>query len=155
MHIIEQRLKELNIDLPAPGAAVANYVPYRLDDTLLTISGQLPMKAGHVLYQGLVGRDLTMEDGQEAARLCAVNILAQIKAALNGDWDRLKGIIRLGGFVAAPSAFIDHPRVINGASDLMVSVLGELGRHARVAVGVSSLPLNAAVEIDAFVCLKP
>lgn len=154
MHMIDQRLAELNIDLPPSGPAVANYVPYRVDQGFLTIAGQLPMKSGQVLYQGIVGRDLTLEQGQEAARLCAINILAQIKSALNGDWTRLLGVVRLGGFVASGPDFTDHPKVVNGASDLIVSVLGDVGRHARFAVGVSSLPLGAAVEVDAFVSVR-
>jgi enamine deaminase RidA (YjgF/YER057c/UK114 family) len=145
---VEQRLAELGIELPAPAAAAANYVPVRRSGDLLVVSGQLPTEAGAVRYRGKLGGGVSLEDGQAAARLCAVNILAQVKAACGGDLERIAACLRLGGFVACTPEFADHPKVINGASDLIVDVLGEAGRHARAAVGIPSLPFDAAVEVD-------
>jgi enamine deaminase RidA (YjgF/YER057c/UK114 family) len=142
------RLRDLGIVLPAPAAAAANYIPVRRSENLVIVSGQLPMEAGAVRYKGKLGAGVTLEDGQAAARLCAINILAQV-AATCGDLDRVAACLRLGGFVACTPEFADHPKVINGASDLMVAVLGEAGRHARAAVGVPSLPFDAAVEVEA------
>jgi enamine deaminase RidA (YjgF/YER057c/UK114 family) len=119
----------------------------------LVVSGQLPIEAGSVRYRGKLGGGISLEDGQAAARLCAINILAQAKAA-SGDLERIAVCLRLGGFVACTPDFSDHPKVINGASDLMVAVLGEAGRHARAAVGVASLPLDAAVEVEAMFELR-
>lgn len=147
---IEQRLKKLGITLPAPNAPVANYVPYVISGPLLFISGQISNGPGGV-FKGKLGGTLTLEEGAAAARLCAINILAQINAALNGDLDRVKRIVKLGGFVNCVPEFEDQPKVINGASDLMVAVFGDAGRHARAAVGAPSLPLGAAVEVDAIV----
>jgi enamine deaminase RidA (YjgF/YER057c/UK114 family) len=146
---IDQRLRELGIELPAPAAPAGSYLPARRSGNLLIVSGQLPMEAGRVRYVGKLGAGVSLEDGQAAARLCAVNILAQAKAACEGRLDRLAGCLRLGGFVACTPDFADQPKVINGASDLMVAVLGDAGRHARAAVGVPSLPLDAAVEVEA------
>jgi len=147
---IEQRLKKLGITLPAPNAPVANYVPYVISGPLLFISGQISNGPGGV-FKGKLGGTLTLEEGAAAARLCAINILAQINAALDGDLDRVKRIVKLGGFVNCVPEFEDQPKVINGASDLMVAVFGDAGRHARAAVGAPSLPLGAAVEVDAIV----
>ena len=144
---IADRLRDLGIQLPAPAAAAANYIPTRRSGDLLVISGQLPMEAGTVRYTGKLGGGVSLEDGQAAARLCAINILAQVQAAC-GDLERVVACVRLGGFVACTPDFADHPKVINGASDLMVAVLGDAGRHARAAVGVPSLPFDAAVEVD-------
>ncbi|MBL6934439.1 MAG: RidA family protein [Alphaproteobacteria bacterium] len=146
---ITARLEELGITLPQLSAPLANYVPNLISDGNLYISGQLPMADGAVTYAGRLGAELDVEAGQAAARLCAVNILAQASAALDGDLDRIKRLVRLGGFVAATAEFSDHPKVINGASDLMVEVFGKAGRHTRIAAGCASLPLGAAVEIDA------
>lgn len=143
---VTDRLRALGIELPAPAAAAANYIPVRLSGNLVIVSGQLPMEAGTVRYQGKLGGGVSLEDGQAAARLCAINILAQVHAA--GGLDRVAACLRLGGFVACTPDFADHPKVINGASDLMVAVLGEAGRHARAAVGVPSLPFDAAVEVE-------
>lgn len=145
---IQQRLDALGITLDAPPAAVANYVPYVLDDKMLIISGQIPISEGSVQYKGKVGSDVDIDDAQAAARLCAINILTQAQAAI-GDLDRIERLVRLGGFVAATPDFYDHALVINGASDFMVDVLGDRGKHARAAVGCSSLPLNSAVEVEA------
>lgn len=147
------RLKELGIDLPQLAAPVANYVPFTLSGGTLYISGQLPVKDGQIV-KGLLGGDMDAEKGMEAARLCAINIIAQANAALGGDLDRVVRCLRLGGFVASTAAFFDHPKVINGASDLIVDVFGGAGKHARAAVGVAALPLGAAVEVDAIFEVK-
>jgi len=152
--MIEQRLQELNINLPAPTAAVANYVPFHVNNGCVVISGQLPLQNGQLVYKGHVGKDLSIEQGQEAARLCTINLLAQLKVACAGNWDQVVCCTRVGGFVACGPEFTDHPKVINGASDLIVDILGERGRHARCAVGVTSLPLGAAVEIEAIFRLQ-
>jgi len=145
---VEARLKELNLELPIPSTPIANYVPHLISGKQLYISGQLPLGPDGIAFQGKIGSDLDVNAGQEAARLCALYILAQAKDAL-GDLDRIERCLRLGGFVNSAFDFTDHPAVVNGASDLMVEVLGERGRHTRFAVGASSLPLGAAVEVDA------
>lgn len=145
----EQRLAELGIKLPDSVPPAANYVPARRIGNQVYISGQVPAEGGKDKFTGKLGSDYSVEQGQAAARLCAVNILAQLKQALGGDLDRVVGVIRLGGFVNAEPNFGDHPKVINGASDLMVEVFGEAGRHARAAVGCYSLPRNVPVEVDA------
>lgn len=151
---IDARLKELGIVLPEPAKSVANYVPYVLAGELLIISGQLPFADGRVIT-GRLGEDMTLADGVAAARACGIGILAQIRAALDGDWSRVRRILRLGGFVNSADSFTDQPKVVNGASDLMVEVFGEAGRHARAAVGVNTLPLGAAVEVEATVLIRP
>jgi len=145
---IEARLKALDLTLPEAKAAIATYVPFVHMNGQLLISGQLPLKGGKMTVAGPLSDGVDLAQGQEAARLCALNILAQAKAAL-GDLDRIVQLLRLNGFVNAAPGFADHSKVINGASDLMVEILGDKGRHTRIAVGCSSLPLNAAVEIDA------
>jgi enamine deaminase RidA (YjgF/YER057c/UK114 family) len=146
---IAARLKELGIVLPQPAAPAANYMPYTQAGNILIISGQLPMMDGKLAFTGKLGANVSLETGQEAAKVCAINILAQTNAALGGDLSRIKRCLRLGGFVASTPDFTQHPQVINGASNLMVDVLGEAGKHARAAVGVSALPFDAAVEVDA------
>ncbi|MBB5572437.1 MULTISPECIES: RidA family protein [Rhizobium] len=146
---IESRLKELGIVLPQAAAPAANYVPYVISGNLLYLSGQLPMENGKLGVTGLLGRDVDVAGGQRAAELCAINILAQAKAALDGDLGRIKRIIKLNGFVASAPEFVEQHLVINGASNLLANVLGDAGKHARAAVGMAALPLNAAVEIDA------
>jgi enamine deaminase RidA (YjgF/YER057c/UK114 family) len=146
---IEGRLRELGVVLPVPATAVANYVPWVISGSLLYISGQLPLEQGKLAAAGHLGEAVSIEDGYRAARLCALNLLAQASAALEGDFDRIVRLVRLSGFVACVPSFGDHPKVVNGASDLMVEVLGDAGRHTRVAVGVAALPLGAAVEVDA------
>ncbi len=143
---IENRLAELGITLPEPSTAVANYLPVVEDAGLITVSGQLPLRDGQLTCTGYVGGDVSVEDAYQAARLCAINGLALIKQAA-GSLDRVR-IIRVGGFVASASGFTGQPKVINGASDLLVEVLGDRGRHARAAVGVAELPLGAAVEVE-------
>lgn len=145
---IEARFQALGLILPEVPAPVANYVPFLHLNGQLFISGQLPMRDGRVAVAGKLGADLEIAQGQEAARLCALNILAQAKAALR-DLDRIVQCLRLNSFVNATPDFVDHPKVVNGASDLIVDVLGQKGRHTRIAVGCASLPLGAAVEIDA------
>jgi enamine deaminase RidA (YjgF/YER057c/UK114 family) len=147
---IESRLKELGIVLPAAAAPAANYVPFVLTGTQLWVAGQVTFWDGKLKYRGKVGGDLSLEDGVAAARVCGLNIIAQAKAAL-GDLDRVRRVVKLGGFVNAGPDFTDHPKVINGASDLIVEVFGDAGRHARFAVGASNLPLNSAVEVDAVI----
>lgn len=146
---VEQRLADKNIQLPAPAAPAANYVPWVVSGNLVFISGQLPVIDGALQYSGSVGRDVTIEDGQAAARLCALNILAQLKAACDGDLDRVVRCVKVGAFVSADPGFGDHPAVINGASDLIVEALGDAGKHARFAVAAPSLPLGSPVEVDA------
>lgn len=150
---IAARLAELGITLPAATAPVASYVPVVIEGNMLYVSGQLPLKDG-ALISGHLGRDVSLEDGQRAAELCALNILAQVSAALDGNLDRVSRCVRLGGFVACTADFIDQPKVINGASDLMIKVFGDAGKHARAAVGVPALPRGAAVEVDAVFALR-
>ena len=150
---IEQRLAELGIELPAAAAPVAAYVPVVVSGGFAHVSGQLPFVNGN-LVTGRLGEDVTLEHGTVAARACGLMILAQLKAAL-GSLDRVGRIVKLGAFVNSAAAFTDQPRVANGASELMVEVFGEAGRHARSAVGVPVLPLGAAVEVDAIVEVSP
>lgn len=150
---VEARLATLGIALPDAPSPVANYVPYSLAGNMLFISGQVSKAGDGTLAKGQLGGGVSVEEGREAARLCALNILAQARAAL-GSLDRVAQVIRLTAFVNAAPSFTDHPQVVNGASDLMVEVLGDKGRHTRVAVGVSSLPLGCAVEIDATILVN-
>lgn len=145
---IEDRLAELNITLPEAAAPAANYVPFVMSGNQLYISGQIPMGANGLEYIGKLGDNTSVEDGQAAARLCAVNILAQAKSAL-GDLEKIKRLVKLVGFVNSTPDFTDQPKIINGASDFMVAALGDKGPHARSAVGVAALPFGVAVEIEA------
>jgi len=150
MSAVEARLTALGLVLPTPGAPVANYVPFVRVGNLVHISGQVSRDAeGGVT--GVVGEDVDFDTAKRAARICGINLLAQMKAACDGDLDRLVRVVKLGGFVQAGPGFFDIPQVVNGCSDLMVEVLGDKGRHARSAVGVYRLPLNYAVEVDAVV----
>jgi enamine deaminase RidA (YjgF/YER057c/UK114 family) len=146
---IDRRLEALGIILPAPAAPVASYVPFVVSGALVFISGQLPRMGGGPDMRGKVGQDLSLEEAKKAARLCALNVLAQLKEACASDLDRVRRCVKLGGFVNAVPEFSEHAQVINGASDLIVDVFGERGRHARFAVGAPSLPFDAAVELDA------
>ncbi len=146
----EHRLAALGIELPKAAAPAANYVPFMRTGNLLFTAGQLPLKAGHLIYTGLLGQELDATKGQEAARQCAINILAQAKAAL-GDLENIARIVKITVFVASAPDFTTQHLVANGASDLLVAVLGDRGKHARSAVGVASLPLNAPVEIEAII----
>ncbi|WP_135077624.1 RidA family protein [Terasakiella sp. SH-1] len=146
---IEARLQDLAITLPTANKAVANYVPYVMSGNLIHVSGQITMLNGELKYIGRLGENLSVEDGIAAARLCGLNLIAQVKNALDGDLDRITRVVKLGGFVNGTPEFTDQPLVINGASDLMVEVFGDqVGQHARAAVGVASLPLGISVEID-------
>lgn len=147
--MLAEKLKALGYDLPAVAAPAASYVPFMRVGDLLFVSGQIPFLNGKSMHTGRLGEDLTLEQGQEAARACALNILAQANAACGGDWRRIKRLVKLGGFVCCTPAFTDQPKVINGASDLMIAVMGDSGRHTRFAVGAPSLPLGVAVEIEA------
>lgn len=151
---IEKRLTELGLSLPTAAAPAANYVPWTLFGGTLYVAGQLPFEDGRLEIKGQVGDAVDIDRAQHAAMLCALNILAQARAALDGELGRLERCLKLGGFVNAGKGFADHPRVINGASDLMVAVMGEHGRHARFAVGASSLPMDAAVEVDAIFAVR-
>jgi len=144
---IEARLKDLGITLPAPPAPVASYVPFTIAPPLVFISGQIPLEDGKVTFIGRIGETMSVEEGRLAARLCAVNLLAQLKAAA-GDLARVKRCLKLGVFVNATPDFTRQPEVANGASDLIAAVLGDAGKHARAAVGVASLPRGVAVEVD-------
>lgn len=149
---IEAHLAKIGLQLPAAPSPAANYAPTLIAGPFLYISGQLAKAADGNLVTGRLGDTLTLEQGVAAARLCALNILAQAQAAL-GTLDRVAAVVKLSGYVAATPEFGEHPKVVNGASDLMVEVLGEKGRHTRAAVGVASLPLNSAVEIDAILAI--
>jgi enamine deaminase RidA (YjgF/YER057c/UK114 family) len=145
---IDKKLTELAIVLPTPAAPVANYVGYVRTGNLLVVSGQICLGAdGKLVAVGKLGATVSVEDGQKAARACGINVLAQLKAAL-GDLDKVVRVVRLGGFINSVPTFLDGPKVMNGASDLMVAVFGDKGRHARSTVGVASLPLDAAVEVE-------
>ena len=145
---VEQKLASLGITLPTPAAPIANYVASVKSGNLLTVSGQLCFGAdGKLVAKGQLGGAVSMEDGVKAARACAVNLLAQVKAAV-GDLDKVTRVVRLGGFINSAPGYGDGPKVMNGASDLMVEVFGDKGRHARSTVGVSALPAEAAVEVE-------
>jgi len=144
------RLEALNIVLPEPVAPVANYVPFVRSGNTIHISGQVSIDASGGI-RGVVGEDVDLATGQAAAKLCAINLISQFRAACDGDLARVARIVKLGGFVQAGPAFFDIPKVLNGCSDLMVEVFGEPGRHARSAVGVFRLPMNFAVEVDAVI----
>lgn len=145
---IETKLAELGIALPRPMPPVANYVPYVVTGNLVVISGQIPAIDGNVAITGKVSWGVSIDRGKEAARLCFINVLGHLKAACGGDLDRVRRVVRLGGFIAAPPEFTDHAQVMNGASDLAVALFGEAGRHARSTVGVPALPADAAVEVE-------
>tara|TARA_R110002020_G_scaffold35743_4_gene107800 strand:+ start:289 stop:756 length:468 start_codon:yes stop_codon:yes gene_type:complete len=151
---VESRLSARNITLPQAAAPAANYVAYVISGSLLYVSGQLPMEGGGLAVKGLVGRDVDVASAQRAAELCAINILSQAKAALDGDLERIVRVVKLNGFVASDPSFTDQHLVINGASNLIAELLGDRGKHARAAVGMACLPLNAAVEIDAIIEIR-
>lgn len=151
MSVVESRLHDLGITLPSPAAPVANYVPFRLSGNLLVVSGQLCIGPDGTIaerHKGKLGANVSIEQGREAAGFCVINLLAQAKAAL-GNCDRIAACLRLGGFIASTPDFIQQAQVMNGASDLMVSALGDAGRHARSTIGVPVLPLDVAVEVEA------
>ena len=148
---IDARLAELGITIPEAAAPVANYVGHVVIGNMVSVSGQVTLKDGKLHYIGKLGDNISLDDGYKAARLCAINIIAQLKAACGGDLDRVKRVVRLGGFVNSTPDFGDQPKVINGASDLMVEVFGDKGRHARAAVSAGALPVGVSVEVDAVV----
>ncbi len=148
------KLASLGITLPEAPKAVANYLPAVIAGDTVIVSGQLPLKEGQLTCSGKLGADVSIEDGYAAARQCAINALAALNGVIGGDWDRVAQVVRLGGFVASANGFTDQPKVVNGASDFMVEVFGEKGRHARAAVGVAELPLGAAVEVEFTFLLK-
>ncbi len=146
---IEARLNELGIELPEAPSAAANYVPYVVTGKLVFVAGQVPFVDGELKYVGQVDTDIALEEAQAAARVCGLNLIAQVKAACDGDLDRVVRCVKLGGFVNSSDGFDRQPWVINGASDLIAEVFGDKGRHARFAVGANALPLGVSVEIDA------
>ena len=146
----EKKLQEMGVELPKPPKPAANYVPFTISGNTLTVSGQVTMGNDGLEYVGKLGKELDVEEGQKAARLCAINILAQAKEAL-GELDRITQVIKIQGFVNATSDFQQHPQVVNGASDFLGEVLGDRGKHARAAVGMNSLPFGVAVEVDAVI----
>jgi enamine deaminase RidA (YjgF/YER057c/UK114 family) len=150
MTFIAENLKNAGVTLPEAAAPAANYLPYTISNNQLFVSGQLPMEDGKPAVIGTLGDDVSPEDGQRAARLCAINILAQAQTAL-GDLSRIKRVVKINGFVNSTPDFGDQPAVINGASDFLVEILGDAGKHSRAAVGMSSLPFGVAVEIDAII----
>ena len=146
---VDAQLKKLGIPLPVATTPLANYVPFVKTGNLIFVSGQLPVLDGAVRCRGLVGAEVSPQEAYDAAKLCAVNLIAQAKAACDGDLDRVKRVVKLTGFVASGPQFTDHPKVVNGASDTMVEVFGDAGRHTRTAVGSASLPVGATVEVEA------
>lgn len=151
---IEERLIAEGVSLPDAPAPAANYVPFVQTGNLVVISGQLPMVDGECKFLGRLGDEVDLEDGVKAARLCAINLLANLKTACGGDLSKVSRVVRLGGFVAATPEFEQHPAVINGASDLMAAVFADAGAHARAAVGVASLPRGVSVEVEGMFELK-
>ncbi len=154
MHLFDENIKNLGLNIPDLPKALANYVPYKKIGKTIYISGQAPVQNGELIYKGKVGSDISIEEGIEAAKLCVINIIAALKTGLEGDWDKLDSFVKLTGFVNCQDNFTDQPKIINGASDMLVEIFGDKGRHARVAVGSNALPLGIAVEIDAIVQLK-
>ena len=149
MHLFEKNIKDLGLIIPEPPSAVANYVPYKIIDNLVYVSGQAPSKNGKIVYSGKVGEKITDEEGVLAAQLCCMNIIAALKKSIDNDWDKLDNFVKLGGFVNSSDDFTQQPEVVNGASDLMVEVFGKIGSHSRFAVGSNSLPRGVVVEVEA------
>ena len=147
-NIIDQRLKELNIELDDASVPAGSYVPYIITNNLVFISGQLPFIDGKLTIKGKVGDNVSLDDAVKMSEACAKALLSQLKAACNGNLDKVNKVVKLGGFVASAPNFTDQPKVINGASDLIVNIFGDKGKHSRFAVGVAALPLNVPVEID-------
>ena len=146
---IDARLKELGIELPEAAAPAANSVPYVVSGNMVFVAGQITLWNGELKFLGKVGQELSVEEGQEAARLCALNIAAQLRAACGGDLDRVTRVVKLTGFVNSTGDFTDQPKVVNGASDLMVEVFADKGKHSRAAVSAAALPVGVAVEVEA------
>ena len=154
MYSFEENIMQLGIKIPDMPAPLANYVPYKVSDNVVYVSGQGPVLNGDLMYKGKVNEDISIEDGIKAAELCCINIIASLKKSINGDWNRLDSFLKLGGFVNCKDDFYDQPKIINGASDLLVKIFGDQGRHARFAVGSNALPMNISVEIDAIIKIK-
>ena len=154
MHIFEENIKKLDLKIPDLPSPLANYVPYKVSDNTVYVSGQGPVTDGKIIYSGKVGNEISQEEGVKAAELCCINIIAALKSSINGDWNRLDTFLKLGGFVNCDNDFSDQPKIINGASDLLVNIFGDKGRHSRFAVGSNALPLNISVEIDAIIKIK-
>ena len=145
---INKRLEELNIDIENASAPAGSYIPYVISNSLVFISGQLPFINGELTIKGKIGDNVSVEEGIQMAEACAMALLSQLKEACNGDLNKVKRVIKLGGFVASTPDFTDQPKIINGASDLFVKIFGEQGKHARFAVGAPALPRNVPVEIE-------
>ena len=141
MHLFDENIKNLGLNIPELPKALANYVPFKIVGKTMYISGQAPVRNGEMIYKGKVGSDITIEEGIEAAKLCVINIIAAVKTGLEGDWNKLDSFVKLTGFVNCQDSFTDQPKIINGASDMLVEIFGDQGRHARVAVGSNALPL--------------
>ena len=154
MHLFDENIKNLGLNIPELPKALANYVPFKIVGKTMYISGQAPVRNGEMIYKGKVGSDITIEEGIEAAKLCVINIIAAVKTGLEGDWNKLDSFVKLTGFVNCQDSFTDQPQIINGASDMLVEIFGDQGRHTRVAVGSNALPLGISVEIDAIIQLK-
>ncbi len=154
MHVFDENIKKLGLIIPDPPMAVANYVPFKIIDNIMYISGQAPSVDGKIIYTGKVGEDVSIENGIKAAELCCINLIANLKKGINNNWDKFDNFVKLGGFVNCNNDFIDQPTIINGASDLLVKVFGDNGKHTRFAVGSNSLPLGISVEIDAIIKLR-
>ena len=154
MHLFEKNIKDLGLIINEPPDALANYVPFKVIDNLVYISGQGPIENGKIKYTGKVGDTVSEDNGILAAQLCCINIIAALKKSINSDWDRLVSFVKLGGFVNCNADYTNQPKIINGASDLLVNIFGEQGKHTRFAVGSNSLPMNIAVEIDAIIKIK-
>lgn len=146
---ISEKLQELGLELPSPAPPAASYLPWLQSGHLVFISGQLPMADGKITFTGKVGAELDNTQGTDAARLCALNVFSQLREACGGNFATVRRCVRLGGFVNATADFDQHPAIINGASETVLEIMGEIGRHTRVAVGVANLPFNAAVELEA------
>jgi enamine deaminase RidA (YjgF/YER057c/UK114 family) len=154
MPAIDQRLRELGIVLPEPSVPRFNYIPFTVSGKTVYVAGQVPMQDGKPAFIGKLGQNTSVEQGYDAARLCALAIIAHVKTACGGDLDRVARFLRVGGFVNSTPDFVDAPKCINGASDVIVQIFGEAGKHARTAVSVASLPMGVAVEVEAIVELK-
>jgi len=154
MHLFEKNIKDLGLIISEPIAAIANYVPFKIISNLVYVSGQAPIQNGKIMYTGKVGDEVSEEDGILAAKLCCINIIASLRKSIDGDWNKLDNFVKLGGFVNCKDDYTNQPKIINGASDLLVNIFGERGKHTRFAVGSNSLPMNISVEIDAIIKIK-
>ena len=154
MHLFEKNIKKLGFTISEPPDALANYIPFKVVNDMIYVSGQGPIQNGEVKFFGKVGDKISEEEGIKAAELCCLNIIAAVKKSINGDWNRLDSFIKLGGFVNCRDNFTNQPKIINGASDLLVKVFGDQGKHTRFAVGSNSLPMDISVEVDAIIKIK-